>query len=232
MRPMTMLFGLVVGAGGIAGGLSGVNGGTEDFSVNVADNPQLVYAAFDEASGYGSALRDSGLMTLDKDVVVTRQNGKTITWHVPSSADSDGSTITLTFVQGATAGQTVIEAKVDVAPVHDIHNSKLVVSEDKVAGILEGTVRSMATDLDRDASYRESGRAMNGVFDLVAIATNPGMAQSLNRAVVDAFSGNPGEVRPRAYGEREYGKPDEYGEPVDNYGAPMVDPGEPMGGGY
>jgi hypothetical protein len=100
MRPLTIMFGLIVGAGGLAGGLSGVNGGTEDFSVTVNDSPQLVYSAFNTATGYGSALRDSELMSLDKDVVITREDGKAITWHVPSSADSDGSTITLSFVPG------------------------------------------------------------------------------------------------------------------------------------
>lgn len=230
MRPMTMLFGLIVGAGGIAGGLSGINGGTEDFSVVVNDRPQLVYAAFDEASGYGSALRDSQLMSLDKDVVITRQSGKAITWHVPSSADSDGSTVTLNFEQGASSGQTIIRATVDVAPVHDTKNSKLVVSEEKVAGILEEAVRDMAGDLGRDSSYRESGRTLNGIFDLVAIATNPGMSESLNRTMLDAFGGNAGAGKPQGYSEREYGKPDSYGEPTDNFGAPMVDPSAPEDG--
>lgn len=237
MRPLTILFGLIVGAGGIAGGLTGINGGTQDFSVTVGDDPQAVYAAFDATTGYGSALRDSQLMVLDKDVVVTRQNGTAITWHVPSRVDSDGSTFTLNFVAGDVPGQTVINATVDVAPVHDVRNTKLVVSEDRVAGILEEAVRDLASDLDRDASYRESGRTLNGVFDLVAIATNPGMAESLNRAVLDAFGGNAGALKPRAYGERDYGKPDEYGEPTDNYGSPMVDPSNPndpgaYSGGY
>lgn len=231
MRPLTILFGLIVGAGGLASGLSGINGGTQDFSITVGDNPQAVYSAFDAATGYGSALRDSDLMALDKDIVVTRQDGKAITWHVPSSADSDGSTITLNFVAGDSPGQTVIKATVDVAPVHDARNTKLVVSEDKVAGILEEAVRDMASDLDRDASPRESGRTLNGVFDLVAIATNPGMSDALNRAVLDAFGGNAGPFKPPAYGEREYGKPDTYGEPTDNYGAPMVDPSAPQGSG-
>jgi hypothetical protein len=230
MRPLTMLFGLIVGAGGLAGGLSGINGGTEDFSVTVNDTPQLVYSAFDSASGYGSALRDSRLMVLDKDVVLTREQGKAITWHVPSSVDSDGSTVTLTFVEGDTPGKTVIRATVDVAPVHDINNTKLVVSEDKVAGILKEAVRDVATDLERDASYRESGRTLNGVFDLVAIATNPGMAESLNRSVLDAFGGNGGPLKPQAYGESAYGKPDDYGKPTDDFGAPMIDPGDPSNG--
>lgn len=230
MRPLTIMFGLIVGAGGLAGGLSGVNGGTEDFSVTVNDSPQLVYSAFNTATGYGSALRDSELMSLDKDVVITREDGKAITWHVPSSADSDGSTITLSFVPGDDPGKTVIRATVDVAPVKDVRNTRLVVSEDRVAGILEEAVRDVATDLDRDMSYRESGRTFNGVLDLVAIATNPGMTQSLNRAMLDAFGGNGGSSKPKGYGERDYGKPDEYGEPTDNFGAPMIDPGDTTAG--
>jgi hypothetical protein len=159
--------------------------GTNDFAVTVHRPLPEVNAAISGLRTFNGGLRQAGLATVHVDTA--RPSDRELIYSAGDAKSDKTMRIAFTFEPGATAGETIVHAAIDVPAVQmpspEGKSGAYYLSERKVERSIEESVTGIAGDLDARRSPTTSAAQLNQMLDLVAMASQPGeMQKSLKRA--------------------------------------------------
>ena len=146
------------------------------------------FAAFEESE---QMMSDVGSISNSESIVITKDDGKSISYKIASSLDAGGSTITFRF-DDLGAGKSTILAEIDVPPVA---RGKQYLSEHKIRNVLDKSLKEFAAALNKDESVASALRQINSTILTVAIVTNSTNDKDDMQLVIDMMdSGEGGET--------------------------------------
>ena len=164
--------------------------GTNDFAVTVHRPMPEVYSTFSGLRTFNDGLQRAGLASVH--VNTARPSDHELIYSAGSADSKQTMRIAFTFEAGASPGETIVHAAIDVPPV-DMpapagKHGRYVLSESKVEKAIQASVADLAADLDAGRSPEHSANKLNMMLDLVAIVSQPGEYQkTLNK--VNAMEG-------------------------------------------
>jgi hypothetical protein len=123
------------------------------------------YNAFVDGSKLAS---DLGKLSDARQITVTLDPNKSITYRISSTIDSDGSTIKIIFGT-VSANNTTISADIDVA---DVRQGNKYISEEKVQKMLKDDINAIAYALNKNTTDEAKMRDINVVLISLAALTN------------------------------------------------------------
>lgn len=157
-------------------------------TLQLNQSANAAFAAFEESEDMTS---DVGNIANSENIVITKENGESITYKIASSLDAGGSTITFHFDELG-AGKSAIRAEIDVPPVA---RGKLYLSEHKIRNEIEKSLKEFAAALNEDESVASALRQINSTMLLVEIATNSTNEKDDIQLVIDMMeSGDDSET--------------------------------------
>jgi hypothetical protein len=109
-----------------------------------------------------------GSIANSESIVITKKDGKSISYEIASSLDAGGSTITFRF-DDLGDGKSSIRAEIDVPPVA---RGKQYLSEHKIRNVLDKSLKEFAAAFNRDESVASALRQINQTILTVAVVTN------------------------------------------------------------
>ncbi len=111
---------------------------------------------------------DVGSIANSENIVITKEDGKSISYKIASSLDAGGSTITFRF-DDLGDDKSTIRAEIDVPPVA---RGKQYLSERKIRNEIEKSLKEFASAINKGESVASALRQINSMMLTVEIVTN------------------------------------------------------------